>query len=53
MACRHQALGRVYSQLGGINQSAIHWDIINNTRRDGAIYLDGSKVWENGRFLIP
>lgn len=48
----HIALGRAYPQVGGINQSAIHWDIIKDTRREGAIYLDGIKVWENGHFLM-
>jgi aminopeptidase len=48
----HIALGRAYPQVGGTNQSAIHWDIIKDTRQEGAIYLDGQKVWEKGHFLI-
>lgn len=48
----HIALGRAYPECGGDNKSAIHWDIIKDTRREGAIYLDGEKVFENGVFLI-
>ncbi|MHB1356683.1 MAG: aminopeptidase, partial [Anaerolineae bacterium] len=48
----HIALGRAYPECGGDNQSAIHWDIIKDTREEGVIYLDGNKVFENGAFLI-
>jgi aminopeptidase len=48
----HVALGRAYPQVGGTNQSALHWDIIKDTRQAGIIYLDGEPVWEKGRFLI-
>jgi hypothetical protein len=48
----HIALGRAYPACGGDNMSAIHWDLIKDTRREGAIYLDGEKVFENGVFMI-
>ncbi len=48
----HIALGRAYKECGGVNQSALHWDIIKDLRQEGAIYLDGRKVFENGRFLV-
>lgn len=48
----HLALGRSYPETGGKNQSAIHWDMIKDLRRQGAIYLDGKLVQKNGRFLI-
>jgi aminopeptidase len=48
----HVALGRAYPEVGGDNQSALHWDIIKDTRQEGAVYLDGRKVFENGQFLI-
>jgi len=48
----HLALGRAYAECGGINQSALHWDIIKDLRQEGEIYLDGRKVFENGRFLV-
>jgi aminopeptidase len=48
----HIALGRAYPQCGGTNQSAIHWDIIKDTRREGAVFVDGAAVLENGRFHL-
>jgi aminopeptidase len=48
----HLALGRAYGECGGVNQSAMHWDLIKDLRREGAIYLDGKKVFVNGKFLI-
>jgi aminopeptidase len=48
----HIALGRAYAQCGGVNQSALHWDIIKDLRQQGAIYLDDLKVLEDGKFLI-
>lgn len=48
----HIALGRAYPEVGGTNQSAIHWDMVKDTRQEGAFYLDGKKVWEKGKFLI-
>jgi aminopeptidase len=47
----HVALGRAYAEVGGTNPSALHWDIIKDTRKEGAVYLDGVKVFENGVFL--
>ncbi len=47
----HIALGRAYAECGGINQSALHWDIVKDLRKEGEIYLDGLKIYENGRFL--
>ena len=48
----HIALGRGFEECGGINHSALHWDIIKDLRTTGAIILDGVKVLENGKFLI-
>jgi aminopeptidase len=48
----HVALGRAYPECGGSNVSAIHWDIIKDTRAEGVIYLDEHKVFENGQILI-
>ncbi len=48
----HLALGRAYAENGGVNQSALHWDLIKDLRQEGEIYLDGRKVFENGKFLI-
>ncbi|MEN6572357.1 MAG: aminopeptidase [Anaerolineaceae bacterium] len=48
----HLALGRAYPENKGINQSALHWDIIKDLRREGEILLDGKKVFEKGKFLF-
>jgi aminopeptidase len=48
----HIALGRAYPECGGTNRSALHWDIIKDIRRDGAVYVDGKPVLENGVFLM-
>ncbi len=48
----HLAVGRAYEFTGGRNESAVHWDMIKDLRTDGAIYLDGELIQENGQFLI-
>ncbi len=47
----HLALGNSYSFTGGLNTSAIHWDIVKDLRADGRIYADGRLVQEHGRWL--
>ncbi|MGE5552853.1 MAG: aminopeptidase [Betaproteobacteria bacterium] len=49
----HLALGRSVGETGGRNQSAIHWDMLCDVRQDAALYADGEKFYENGRFLVP
>ncbi len=44
----HVALGQSYPETGGVNQSALHWDLIVDLRRDGRITADGRVVMENG-----
>jgi aminopeptidase len=48
----HIALGRAYPNVGGTNQSAIHWDIIKDTRQEGEIYLDGKLIFKDGKVLL-
>jgi aminopeptidase len=48
----HLALGRAYAECNGVNQSALHWDIIKDLRQEGEIFLDGKKVFEKGRYLF-
>jgi aminopeptidase len=48
----HLALGRAYKECGGTNHSALHWDIVKDLRQEGEIYLDGRKIFENGRYLV-
>ncbi|ADR35790.1 peptidase M29 aminopeptidase II [Oceanithermus profundus DSM 14977] len=46
----HLALGQAYAATGGTNRSAIHWDLIVDLRRGGALIADGEVVQEDGRF---
>ena len=48
----HIALGRAYQSAGGVNKSAIHWDIVKDMREDGQVFVDGKLVFENGNLLI-
>lgn len=48
----HVAMGRAYTECGGVNQSALHWDLIKDLRQEGEVYLDGVKVIQKGKFLI-
>lgn len=48
----HLALGQSYTETGGTNESAIHWDMICDLRKGGAIYLDGELFQENGTFKV-
>jgi len=48
----HVALGRAYPECGGTNKSALHWDIIKDIRQQGAVYVDGQPVLQNGAFLM-
>jgi aminopeptidase len=48
----HLALGQSYTDLGGTNESAIHWDIVKDLRNGGRIELDGEVVQENGAWKL-
>jgi leucyl aminopeptidase (aminopeptidase T) len=47
----HLALGESYAETGGVNKSALHWDMIKDLRQDGAVYVDGKLFQKNGRFV--
>jgi aminopeptidase len=48
----HLALGQSYPETGGSNESALHWDLIVDTRTGGRIKADGKIVMEDGRWLV-
>jgi aminopeptidase len=48
----HLALGSSYPETGGTNKSALHWDLILDTRQGGRVTTDGQVVMENGRWLV-
>ena len=54
----HIALGRAYPECGGMNQSAIHWDIVKDlrpgpSRAGGAVYVDGEVVLDGAELRVP
>jgi aminopeptidase len=48
----HLALGESYPESGGLNKSAIHWDMVCDLRRGGRITVDGDVLEEDGKLLI-
>lgn len=51
----HLALGssHVEEEGGGKNQSAIHWDLVKDTRKKGSkVIVDGKTVLKDGKILI-
>jgi aminopeptidase len=48
----HLALGASYPETGGLNASAIHWDMVCDLRQGGRITVDGDLLMENGKLLV-
>jgi len=48
----HTALGMGYPETGNHNQSALHWDLVCDLRKEGVIFADKEKIFENGKFLL-
>ena len=46
----HVALGAAFKELGGRNESALHWDLVCDLRTEGEVYADGEPVWRAGPF---
>ncbi|CAM3649076.1 aminopeptidase [Deinococcus frigens] len=46
----HLALGRSYLETGGVNTSAVHWDLIADLRGGGRLSADGEVIQEGGVF---
>jgi aminopeptidase len=47
----HLALGRSYPETGGLNESALHWDLICDLRAGGRLSADGETVQRDGEFV--
>jgi aminopeptidase len=47
----HFAVGEAYPDAGGVNKSAIHWDILKDMKKGGEIYADEELFYKNGKFL--
>ena len=48
----HLAVGRSYPETGGVNESAIHWDMICDLRKGGQIEVDGETLQRDGKFVV-
>jgi aminopeptidase len=48
----HMALGAAYPETGGVNKSAVHWDLICDTRDGTEITVDGVPFYRSGQFLV-
>jgi aminopeptidase len=48
----HLAVGESYPETGGVNTSAIHWDMICDLRKGGSITVDGDLLQEDGVFQV-
>jgi aminopeptidase len=46
----HIALGLSLPETGGLNKSAIHWDMICDLRRGGEVVIDGEPFCKDGEF---
>lgn len=45
----HLALGRAYPECGGVNASAVHWDIVKDLRLgEGSLFVDNRALLEAG-----
>jgi aminopeptidase len=48
----HLAVGAAYPETGGVNESAVHWDMVCDLRRGGRISVDGDVLMEDGRLQV-
>jgi len=48
----HMAVGRSYPESGGVNESAVHTDLVCDLRQGGKLEVDGTVMQENGKFVV-
>lgn len=48
----HLALGFGFPEIGSINESALHWDMICDMRDGGQVFVDGELFYDSGEFLV-
>lgn len=46
----HLALGAAFAEAGGVNQSALHWDMVCDLRKGSEISVDGELFCKDGEF---
>jgi aminopeptidase len=49
----HMAVGMSIPETGGVNDSAIHWDMICDLRPGSEITADGEVFYRDGKFILP
>jgi aminopeptidase len=47
----HLAIGAGFPELGGKNESGVHWDMICDMRQGGEIHVDGELFYKDGDFV--
>jgi aminopeptidase len=48
----HMAIGASYPESGGVNESAVHWDMVCDLRSGGSITVDGQELQRDGTFVV-
>jgi aminopeptidase len=48
----HLALGKCYPDCNNGNESALHWDMIKDLRKEGKVMFDNTVVFEDGHWLL-
>jgi aminopeptidase len=48
----HLAVGASYPETGGVNESAVHTDLVCDLRKGGRIEVDGEVLQEDGKFAV-
>jgi aminopeptidase len=48
----HMALGAGFKEIGGKNESGLHWDMICDMRDGGQIFVDGELFYASGEFKV-
>jgi aminopeptidase len=48
----HMAVGASYPESGGVNESAVHTDLVCDLRQGGTIEVDGEALQRDGKFVV-
>ena len=48
----HMAVGASYPESGGVNESAVHTDLVCDLRLGGKLEVDGVVMQQDGRFVV-
>jgi aminopeptidase len=48
----HMAVGEGFTESGGKNKSAVHWDMVHGMQDGGQIVVDGELLYKDGQFVI-